>query len=51
MGVGIVRDWSHPVFQDLHFSEIASRFESAPAGTAVTIPLNPAGWNMRLVKR
>jgi hypothetical protein len=51
MCIGIVRDWRHPLFQDLHFAESASRFESAPAGTALTIPLNPAGWNMQLIKR
>jgi hypothetical protein len=51
MCVGIVRDWRHPAFKDMHFDEYAARFEVAPAGTVVTIPENPAGWTVRLVKR
>jgi hypothetical protein len=51
MCFGIVHDWRYPAFKDLHFAEYAKRFESAPVGTAVTIPENPEGWNMRLVKR
>ena len=50
MCIGIVRDFRHPAFQDLHFAENAKRFEAAPAGTTVTILLNPGGWNMQLVK-
>jgi hypothetical protein len=51
MCFGIVRDWRQPAFQDLHFAEYARRFEAAPVGTVVTIPINPEGWEMRLVKR
>ncbi len=51
MCIGTVRDWRHPAFKDLHFAEYAKRFESAPAGQGVSIPINPEGWNMRLVKR
>jgi hypothetical protein len=51
MCTGILRDWEHPAFQDLHFAEYAKRFEAVPVGTAVTIPVNPRGWDMRLVKR
>jgi hypothetical protein len=50
MCVGIVRDWRIPPLNDLHFAEYAQRFEAAPPGTAVTIPINPPGWEMRLVK-
>jgi hypothetical protein len=50
MCFGIVHDWRRPPLQDLHFAEYARRFEAAPAGTVVTIPINPPGWNMRLVK-
>jgi hypothetical protein len=50
MCFGIVRDWRHPAFQDLHFAEYAQRFEAAPPGPAVNIPINPPGWEMRLVK-
>ena len=51
MCLGIVRDWRHPAFKDMHFAEYAAHFEAAPAGTVVTIPENPAGWTVRLVKR
>lgn len=50
MCFGIVRDWRIPPLKDLHFAEDAMRFEAAPAGTTLTIPGNPEGWNMRLVK-
>ena len=51
MCLGIIRDWRHPAFKDLHYAEYAQRFEAAPVGTVVTIPENPAGWTVRLVKR
>ena len=51
MCIGILRDWRHPAFQDLHFAEYVKRFEAAPVGTTVTIPVNPIGWDLRLVKR
>ncbi len=51
MCVGIIRDWRHPAFLDLHYAEYAERFEAAPAGTVVNIPENPAGWTVHLVKR
>jgi hypothetical protein len=51
MCIGIVRDWRHPAFHDMHFAEYARRFESSPAGTVVTIPQCTEGWTMTLVKR
>jgi hypothetical protein len=51
MCLGIIRDWRHPAFKDMHFADYAERFETAPAGTIVTIPENPAGWTVRLFKR
>src|SRR5208337_2386912 len=42
MCLGMMRDWRHPAFQDMHFAEYAARFEAAPAGTVVIIPENPA---------
>jgi hypothetical protein len=51
MCFGIIRDWRHPAFRDMHFADDARRFETATAGTAVTIPENPEGWNLTLVKR
>ena len=50
MCLGIIRDWRHPAFKDMHFADYAARFEAAPAGTVVTIPENPAGWTIRLIK-
>jgi hypothetical protein len=47
---GIVRDWREPAFDDLHFKEYVRKFEAAPAGTVVTIPLNPLGWDMQINK-
>ncbi|MGP8268739.1 MAG: hypothetical protein ACLQLH_01620 [Terracidiphilus sp.] len=51
MCIGIIRDWRHPAFEDMHFAEHVQRFEAAPAGTVLNIPENPAGWTVRLVKR
>jgi len=50
MCFGIVRDWRHPAFTDMHFEEQVKRFEAAPAGTAITIPICPDGWTMELIK-
>ena len=51
MCFGIIRDWRHPAFVDLHYAVYAERFEAAPAGSVVAIPENPDGWNLHLVKR
>ena len=48
---GMARDWRYPAFADLHFRDQARRFENAPRGASVTIPINPPGWTMQLVKR
>jgi hypothetical protein len=50
MCFAMIRDWRHAAFTDLRFAEDAKRFEAAPAGTVVTIPENPKGWTIRLVK-
>ncbi|HTM13635.1 MAG TPA: hypothetical protein VL127_12000 [Bryobacteraceae bacterium] len=50
MCIGIYRDWRHPAFRDFHFAEYVKRLEAAPVGTAIIIPVNPEGWDMRLVK-
>lgn len=51
MCFGILRDWVHPAYQEMHFAEFAKRVEAAPAGTVITIPENQPGWNFQLVKR
>jgi hypothetical protein len=50
MCLGVIRDWRQPAFQDMHFAEYAKSFEAAPAETTVTIPENPDGWTMVLLK-
>ena len=49
--LGMRRDWRYPPFEDMHFREYASRFQAAPSGTEMVIPLNPPPWKMELVKR
>jgi hypothetical protein len=51
MLIGIVRDWRIPPRADLHFAAYVKAFEASPPGTVVTIPENPQGWTIRLVKR
>jgi hypothetical protein len=48
--VGIYRDWRYPAFVDFRFKDYAAKFEAAPPGTEVQIPINPPGWAMRLTK-
>jgi hypothetical protein len=51
--IGIKRDWRYPDFKDLHFKEYAAKFEAAPPGTKIAIPLNPvndAHWTLELTK-
>lgn len=50
MCVGVVRDWRQPGLEEFKFAEYAAQFDAARPGTAMTIPLNPDGWNMQLVK-
>ncbi len=50
MILGIILDWRYPSFKDFNFKENAYQFESAPAGTRATIPINPPGWTMTLIK-
>ena len=50
MCFSIVLSWEEPPFKDFHFADYARRFEAAPPGTVMVIPINPEGWNMRLVK-
>ena len=38
------------VFSDLHFRSDAATFERTAVGDRVTIPINPIGWEMQLVK-
>ena len=47
--IGIYQDWRYPPFVDYHFQKYAEQFEHAPAGTKMTIPINP-DWSMELTK-
>jgi len=49
MAVGFVRDFRYRPFEDLS-GQYAERLAQTPTGTTVTLPINPSGWNMRLVK-
>jgi hypothetical protein len=51
MCIGVVRDWRHPALEDMHYQDYVARLQSAPPGEVVTIPINPRGWEMRLIKR
>jgi hypothetical protein len=48
--MGISRDWMRPAFPDQHYTEFPKAFDAEPPGTVTTIPENPPGWQMRLVK-
>ncbi|MGA8016664.1 MAG: hypothetical protein WCB85_12175, partial [Candidatus Dormiibacterota bacterium] len=48
---GVPRDWLYPPYLEEHWAAEVDRFQSAPAGTKVVIPVNPTGWTMVLVAR
>jgi len=48
--LGSVFQWRLPALDDLHYAEYARAFEAAAPGTVMTIPENPMGWEIRLVK-
>jgi hypothetical protein len=50
MGFGVALNWELPPFKDFHYADFARSFESAPAGTVMTIPENPSGWSLKLIK-
>jgi hypothetical protein len=51
MMIGIIKDWRYRPYADYRFSSYADAFQKLPKGSVVTIPQNPAGWSMQLVKR
>jgi hypothetical protein len=46
---GMASDWVYPPFRDLSFPKYAGEFRDSPAGTVLTIPINP-DWQMSLSK-
>jgi hypothetical protein len=50
--LGTLREWIIPPMGDVGFRQNAAKFEAAPPGTHVIIPIFPGGsWSMDLVKR
>lgn len=51
-GTGMLFDWRHEPWSDLHFQERAATFEAAPSGSEHVFPLQPASlWYMTLIKQ
>jgi hypothetical protein len=48
--VGIPADWWNPPLADLGYRSAVRRYEEAPPGSSVVIPINPPGWKMVLVR-
>jgi hypothetical protein len=51
MCIGVIRDWRHRAADDLQFRKYAASFALAPQGTVLTIPVDPPGWHMELIKK
>jgi hypothetical protein len=47
---GIIHDWQYLPYKDSNFGYYAQKFEAAPPGTLIKIPLYPPGRRMLLVK-
>jgi hypothetical protein len=50
MCFGMAIQWRRPAFEDFNYAAEVRRVEAAPAGTTISIPINPEGWEMRLQK-
>jgi len=50
IAVSAARNWQYPPLPDLHFGRYAREFQAAPRGTSFSIPINPIGWSLTLVK-
>jgi hypothetical protein len=48
---GEMRDWKYPPFPNKHFPQYVNKFDAAPPGTTITIPICPEGCNVRLIKK
>lgn len=51
LSYGLVREYKDLEFADLGFEGYAENFEEATPQSHVTIPLNPGGWSMTLIKK
>jgi hypothetical protein len=48
--VGVVVDFRHPKFVDYEFRSRIEVFEGLARGQWISIPINPTGWTMELIK-
>ncbi len=48
--VAAPHDWSYPAYTNLHWSSSVARFDAAAPGSLVTLPINPPGWSLQLLK-
>lgn len=51
VSIAVHRDWRYPAFEDMHFQGYALKFQAAPSGTRMIIPINPPYVKMVLIKR
>lgn len=49
--VGIPADWSQQGYVNLHYAQQVRKFQAAPKGSTVVIPINPPGWKLILDKK
>lgn len=49
--VGMPADWRYPALPAIGYRAGVARFDRAPRGTQVAIPIDPPGWKMVLTKR
>ncbi len=50
LSIAAVAHWQYPAQPNLDFPRYARAFNQVPPGTTVTIPVNPGGWTLTLVK-
>ena len=50
-GLGLYAGFQYPPMVNLHPARYSARLATAPRGSVVVVPLNPVGWQMKLVAR
>ncbi len=51
MSFGVILDFRHPKFVDYKFSKYIVELSKLEKGQKMTIPINPSGWSMELIKK
>jgi hypothetical protein len=46
--IGAFLDWRYRPFEDLHWTDFATKVRSSPPGGSVVTPINPPGWTVTL---